>query len=104
VSGAGCRGLMRIMLSIALAMSLAVIGDAFAADTVLAHRVAYELSREQAAQMLQQRYGSAARAVRLDVVEQRGRRVYVFRFLSVNGRVWIVHIDAKSGTEVPGGG
>ena len=84
-----------------LAMSTAVSGDAFAAETAPAYPVAYELSRQRAAQMLQQRYGSAARAVRLDVVEQRGRCVYVFRFLSVNSRVWIVHIDAKSGSEVP---
>ena len=60
-----------------------------------------EISREQAAQMLQERYGKAAQVVRTDVVEQDGRRLYVFRLLSVNGRVWIVRIDAKSGAEVP---
>jgi len=51
--------------------------------------------------ILQQRYGSAARVVRTDVIELGGRHVYVFRLLSVNGRVWIVHIDAQSGAEVP---
>ena len=51
--------------------------------------------------MLQERYGKAAQVVRTDVVEQDGRRLYVFRLLSVNGRVWIVRIDAKSGAEVP---
>jgi len=60
-----------------------------------------EISREQAAHMLRERYGSAARVVRTDEVDEGGRHVYVFRLLSVNGRVWIVHIDAKSGAEVP---
>ena len=52
-------------------------------------------------QVLQQRYGGAARVVRTDVIEKGGRHVYVFRLLSVNGKVWIVHIDAQSGAEVP---
>ena len=60
-----------------------------------------EISREQAAQMLRQRYGNAAQVVRTDVVEEDGHRLYVFRLLSVNGKVWIVRIDAKSGAEVP---
>jgi uncharacterized membrane protein YkoI len=60
-----------------------------------------EISREQAAQMLRQRYGNAAEVVRTDVVEDNGHRLYVFRLLSVNGKVWIVRIDAKSGAEVP---
>jgi uncharacterized membrane protein YkoI len=61
----------------------------------------HEVSREQATQMLQNRYGDAARVVRTDVIEQGGRRVYVFRLLSANGRVWIVRIDARTGAEVP---
>ena len=61
----------------------------------------HEISREQATQVLQQRYGTAARIVRTDVIEKGGRHVYVFRLLSVNGKVWIVHIDAQSGAEVP---
>jgi hypothetical protein len=63
--------------------------------------VAREISREQALQLLQKRYGNAARVVRTDVTEQAGRRVYVFRLLSVNGRVWVVRIDAQNGAEVP---
>jgi hypothetical protein len=51
--------------------------------------------------MLRQRYGNAAQVVRTDVVEEDGHRLYVFRLLSVNGKVWIVRIDAKSGAEVP---
>jgi|SRR5580700_2174497 uncharacterized membrane protein YkoI len=60
-----------------------------------------EISREQATQELQKRYGNAARVVRTDVIEQGGHHVYVFRLLSVNGRVWVVRIDAQSGAEVP---
>jgi uncharacterized membrane protein YkoI len=80
-------------LTICLAFSLRLP----ATEAVPAH----EISREQATQMLQQRYGAAARVVRTDVVEKGGRHVYVFRLLSVNGKVWIVRIDARSGAEVP---
>jgi|ERR1700689_691316 uncharacterized membrane protein YkoI len=60
-----------------------------------------EISREQALNVLQKRYGNAARVVRTDVIEQGGHHVYVFRLLSVNGRVWVVRIDAQNGAEVP---
>ncbi|MGA2023682.1 MAG: PepSY domain-containing protein [Steroidobacteraceae bacterium] len=58
-----------------------------------------ELSREQAVTLVQQRY--AARVVRVEVAEQGGRRVYVFRLLSGGGKVWTVRIDAHSGAEAP---
>jgi hypothetical protein len=69
--------------------------------TADASGTAQEMTREQATRMLQVRYGTSAKVVRTDVLEQDGHHVYVFRLLSVNGRIWIVHIDAKSGTEVP---
>ena len=62
-------------------------------------RAEQELSRGQAVAMVQQRYG--ARVVRADVADQNGRRLYVFRLLSAGGKVWIVRVDARSGTEVP---
>jgi uncharacterized membrane protein YkoI len=58
-----------------------------------------ELSREQAMALVQKRYG--ARVVRADFADQDGRHVYVFRLLSADGRVWIVRVDARRGTEVP---
>ena len=63
--------------------------------------VGEEITREQAVLRLQQRYGNEARVVRTDVMEEAGHHVFVFRMLSVNGRIWIVHIDARSGAEVP---
>jgi uncharacterized membrane protein YkoI len=83
------------MLSIVLATAPATSAHE------VSQEVSHEVSREQAAQMLQNRYGNAARVVRTDVIEQGGRRVYVFRLLSANGRVWIVRIDARTGAEVP---
>jgi Peptidase propeptide and YPEB domain len=77
-----------------LAMSLALCAGA-------AEPTGHEISREQAAQMLHDRYGAQARVVRADVNDQAGQRVYVFRLLSVNGRIWIVRIDARSGAELP---
>jgi uncharacterized membrane protein YkoI len=58
-----------------------------------------ELSREQAVTLVQKRY--AARVVRVEVAEEGGRRIYVFRLLSGGGKVWTVRIDARSGAEVP---
>jgi uncharacterized membrane protein YkoI len=58
-----------------------------------------ELSREQAVAMVQKRYG--ARVVRAEFLDQEGRHVYVFRLLSAAGKVWIVRVDARTGTEVP---
>jgi hypothetical protein len=60
-----------------------------------------EISRQEATQELQKRYGDAVRIVRSDVIEQGGHHVYVFRLLSANGRVWVVRVDAQSGAEVP---
>jgi len=57
-----------------------------------------ELSREQAVALVQKRYG--ARVVRAEFLDQEGRHVYVFRLLSAAGRVWIVRVDARTGTEV----
>jgi hypothetical protein len=96
VSRAERPWVMQMTLLIALAMR----GDGFAAETAT-NPVAHKLSREEAVQMLQQRYGSAARVVRSEVVEDGRRRVYVFRLLSVDDRVWTVRIDGKSGIEVP---
>jgi len=79
-----------------MAMSLALPFAAWATE-----QPPREVTREQATRMLQQRYGPSTRVVRADLVEQAGRHVYVFRLLSANGRVWIVHIDAQSGTELP---
>ena len=60
-----------------------------------------EISPEQATQQVLQRYGGAAKVVRTDVTDQGGHHVYVFRLLSVTGRVWVVRIDAQNGAELP---
>jgi Peptidase propeptide and YPEB domain len=62
-------------------------------------RAEHELSREQAVALVQKRYG--ARVVRAEFLDQEGRHVYVFRLLSAAGKVWIVRVDARTGTEVP---
>jgi len=38
-----------------------------------------------------------ARVVRASTGESEGRRVYVLRLLSDQGRVWTVHVDAETG-------
>jgi uncharacterized membrane protein YkoI len=59
----------------------------------------HELSREQAVTLVQTRYG--ARVLRADLIEQDGRHLYVVRLLSAAGKVWIVRLDARTGSEVP---
>jgi uncharacterized membrane protein YkoI len=53
------------------------------------------ISMDQAIQMAERRY--RARVVRADVIEMNGRRVYVLRLLSEQGRVWTVRVDAETG-------
>jgi uncharacterized membrane protein YkoI len=53
------------------------------------------MSLDEAVDLAQRRFN--ARVVRADVSEADGRRVYVLRLLSENGRVWTVRVDAQSG-------
>jgi hypothetical protein len=53
------------------------------------------ISLDQAVDLVQRRYG--AKVVRTEVVDERGRRTYVLRLLSADGRVWTVRVDAASG-------
>lgn len=53
------------------------------------------VSMDQAIQMAERQYG--AKVVRASVSEDNGRRVYVLRLVSEQGRVWTVRVDAASG-------
>ena len=53
------------------------------------------ISLDQAIESAERRY--RARVVRADEVNQQGRRVYVLRLLSEEGRVWTVRVDAETG-------
>jgi uncharacterized membrane protein YkoI len=88
-----CAWVLAAVLMLPLAAAQAATGS----QAISTH----EISREQATQALQKRYGSAVRVVRSDVIEQGGHHVYVFRLLSANGQVWVVRVDAQSGAEVP---
>lgn len=65
----------------------------------MAWRVAEErkqnLSMDRAVELAEQRY--RARVVRAATSEAQGRRVYVLKLLSNEGRVWTVHVDAETG-------
>jgi uncharacterized membrane protein YkoI len=56
------------------------------------------ISMDQAIEKAQRQY--KARVVRADVSANSGRRVYVLRLLSDEGRVWTVRIDAATGGEM----
>lgn len=54
------------------------------------------ISMDEAIDMAQRRYN--ARVVRAEVSERDGRRVYVLRLLSDDGRVFNVRVDAATGS------
>ena len=53
------------------------------------------ISLDRAVAMAEQQY--KARVVRASTGESDGRRIYVLRLLSDQGRVWTVHVDAETG-------
>jgi uncharacterized membrane protein YkoI len=53
------------------------------------------MSLDDAVRMVENRY--RARAVRADVVNNGGRRVYEIRLLNADGKVWKVRVDAETG-------
>ena len=54
------------------------------------------VSLDQAVAMAERRFN--AKVVKAGVTESNGRRVYVLRLLSEQGRVWTVRVDADSGS------
>ncbi|MCP5472018.1 MAG: PepSY domain-containing protein [Sinobacteraceae bacterium] len=54
------------------------------------------ISMDEAIDMAQRRFD--ARVVRAEVVERSGRRIYVLRLLSSDGRVFNVRVDAATGS------
>ena len=56
------------------------------------------ISKDQAIEIAQRRY--KARVVRVEASDNGGRRVYVLRMLSDEGRVWTVRMDAQTGSEL----
>jgi uncharacterized membrane protein YkoI len=63
--------------------------------TRVADALAHPLSREQAVALVEKRFH--ARAVRVDVVEESGRRVFSIRLLSGASKIWTVRVDAATG-------
>jgi hypothetical protein len=53
------------------------------------------VSMDQAIAQVERRY--KARVVRAEQAESNGRRIYVLRLLSEEGRVWTVRVDAETG-------
>ena len=72
-------------------------GDASTAESQDPPR-ATGISKDQAIEIAQRRY--KARVVRAEATDSGGRRVYVLRMLSDEGRVWTVRMDAQTGGEL----
>jgi hypothetical protein len=74
-------------------------GPEYPGATVQPERVIAEardgISLNEAVSRAEAQYN--ARVVRTDVVDEDGRKVYVLKLLSENGRVFTVRVDANSG-------
>ncbi len=70
----------------------------FASPTMNEARGQSGISKDQAIEIAERRY--KARVVRAEASESNGRRVYVLRLLSDEGRVWTVRIDSETGSEL----
>ncbi|MFI4866155.1 MAG: PepSY domain-containing protein [Steroidobacterales bacterium] len=101
----GMMGLASALLGASVALGVAGLcaaspkAETDSVPAPMQARAEQELSREQAVALVQKRYG--ARVVRAEFLDQDGRHVFVFRLLSAAGKVWIVRVDARTGTEVP---
>jgi uncharacterized membrane protein YkoI len=65
-------------------------------DAALRSLADRQISMDEAVDMAQRRYN--ARVVRAEVSERGGRRVYLLRLLSDDGRVFNVRVDAATGS------
>jgi uncharacterized membrane protein YkoI len=87
------------MLAMAAMLAFAPMAIAKHGDHAETHESsqAKGISKDQAIEIAQHRY--KARVVRAETSESDGRRFYVLRLLSDEGRVWTVRIDAQTGNE-----
>jgi uncharacterized membrane protein YkoI len=84
----------------AIAAGTAIAGQPWAPQPLVEWRGAAQqpqpgISLDRAVAMAEQQY--KARVVRAGTGESEGRRVYVLRLLSDQGRVWTVRVDAETG-------
>ena len=92
------KGLLAVFALLVLAPGMAASRDRDHQGSREPPRMMAGISMDQAIDIAQRRY--KARVVRADVSEAKGRRVYVLRLLSDQGRVWTVRIDAETGSEI----
>jgi hypothetical protein len=90
-----------VPLAYASASPMSVTPERFAAGANVAGRAPVHaafrdgISLDEAVARAEQQY--RARVVRTDVVDEDGRKVYVLKLLSEDGRVFTVRIDAATG-------
>ena len=106
---AGCLSVLSALAMLAPAASTAAIAvDPSASatgtgsariprgDDALRSRADRQISMDEAIDLAQRRYN--ARVVRAEVSDRGGRRVYLLRLLSDDGRVFNVRVDAATGS------
>jgi uncharacterized membrane protein YkoI len=93
--------LLRLVAILMLALAQAAVCESALAQQNLVDprgrdsQAAGGISLDQAVRMVESRY--RARAVRADVVNQGGKRIYEIRLLNADGKVWKVRVDAETG-------
>lgn len=61
-------------------------------------RVAGGMSIDQAVEMVERRFN--AKVIRAEARDEGGRTIYVLRLMNDSGRVWMVRVDASSGSVI----
>jgi hypothetical protein len=96
------RRAVHVLLALAMCVSTAAVplragaAENFGFQPLGMIRVAGGLSIDQAVEMVEQRFN--ARVIRAESRDEGGRTVYVLKLLNDSGRVWIVRVDAASGS------
>jgi uncharacterized membrane protein YkoI len=92
--GLGIR--LPVLLLAGLAVSLGIAAEPVAAEAAPPAVRHATLTLDQAIEIAERQFH--ARVVRAGVDESNGRRVYVLRLVSEQGRVWTVRVDAQNGS------
>jgi uncharacterized membrane protein YkoI len=97
------RAARSLLLLLAAISAMSTVTSVTSAQELIDRRAQREhrpaqvrISLDDAVRMAQNRYG--AKAVKAETVTNGGRRVHQIRLLSAEGKVWMVRVDAETGS------
>jgi uncharacterized membrane protein YkoI len=94
------RRAVRLLLALTMCSSAVIVPfealQAHEGSPARPIRVAGGMSIDQAVEMVERRFD--AKVIRAEARDEGGRTIYVLRLMNNSGRVWIVRVDASSGS------